>query len=115
MARINDRRSSSRYRPSARGRVDPTPRIFSAPKKALVWCAVWTSPQTFMRQRYRNVSLTGAHRRFGKGPVDDVALRVAAADLPQIEARLHQQGNSLLVAPRWNADKASTTGMPTVR
>ena len=40
-----------------------------------------------MRQRQRNVALAGAYRRLGQGPVDDVALRVAAADLPQIETR----------------------------
>jgi hypothetical protein len=39
-------------------------------------------PQTFMRQRQRDIPLAGAHRRFGKCLVDDVALRVAAADLP---------------------------------
>ena len=35
-----------------------------------------------MGQRQGNVSLTGAQGRLGQGPVDDVALRVAAADLP---------------------------------
>jgi len=35
-----------------------------------------------MRQRQGNVALTGAKGRLDEGPVYDVTLRVAAADLP---------------------------------
>ena len=51
-------------------------------KKAPVRGAARTGPQTLMRQRQGNLTLTGAHGRLGQGPVDDVTLRVAAADLP---------------------------------
>jgi hypothetical protein len=51
-------------------------------EEAPIWGAARTGPQAFMRQRQGNVPLTGAHGRLGQGPVDDVTLRVAAADLP---------------------------------
>jgi hypothetical protein len=51
-------------------------------QKAPVWGAAWTGRQTFICQRQGNIALTGAQGRLGQGPVHDVALRVAAADLP---------------------------------
>src|SRR5260370_14359251 len=51
-------------------------------EKAAVWGAARTGSQTFMRQRQGNVALTGAHGGLGQGPVDDVALRVAARGPP---------------------------------
>ena len=44
-----------------------------------------------MCQRQCNVALTGAHSCLGQGPVHDVTLRVAAANLPQIETDRQQQ------------------------
>ena len=51
-------------------------------EKAPVWGAARAGRQAFVRQRQGHVALTGAHGGLGQGPVDDVALRVAAADLP---------------------------------
>ena len=56
-----------------------------------VWGAAGTGSQAFVRERSGDVALAGAHSGLGQGPVDDVALRVAAADLPCIETnRQHQ-------------------------
>jgi hypothetical protein len=55
---------------------------FGGAKKESIGRAARTGPQTFMRQQQRDIPLTGAHCRFGKCPVDDAALGVAAADLP---------------------------------
>jgi hypothetical protein len=54
----------------------------SMAEQASVGGAARTGRQTLMCQRQGNVALTGAHGGLGQGPVDDVALRVAAADLP---------------------------------
>jgi len=51
-------------------------------EEAPVWGAARAGPRTFMRKRQGNVPLTGARSRVGQGPVQDVALRVTAADLP---------------------------------
>jgi hypothetical protein len=51
-------------------------------EKAAVWGAARTRRQTFMRQRQGDVALAGAYGRLGQGQVHDIALRVAAADLP---------------------------------
>src|SRR5215469_11927180 len=55
---------------------------FGAAKEAAIGSAARAGRQALMRQRHGNVALTGAGSRFGQGPVDDVALSVAAADPP---------------------------------
>ena len=51
-------------------------------EKAAVWGAARTGRQAFVRERSGDVALAAAHSGLGQGPVDDIALRVAAADLP---------------------------------
>src|SRR6516162_10815876 len=51
-------------------------------KKAPVWGATRTGRQAFICQRQGDIALTGANGSLGQGPVHDVTLRVAAADLP---------------------------------
>jgi hypothetical protein len=51
-------------------------------KKASVGRAARTERKTFVRQRQRDIPLTGVHRRFRKCRGDDDALGVAATDLP---------------------------------
>src|SRR5438270_4448858 len=60
-------------------------------EKAAVGGAARAGSQAFVRQRQGNVALAGPHGRLGQGPVDDVALCVAAADLPEIKADRQQQ------------------------
>jgi len=52
-------------------------------KKASVGRAARTGRKTFVRQRQRDIPLTGVHRRFRKCRGDDDALGVTAADLPR--------------------------------
>jgi hypothetical protein len=51
-------------------------------EEAAVGGAARAGRQPFMGERHGDVTLTGTHGRFDQCPVDDVALRVAAADLP---------------------------------
>src|SRR5439155_14318859 len=89
--------------PSLRGTVTARYRGASAnnclcvAEKAPVRGAARAAVQTFMRKRQGNIPLAGAHGRLGQGPVHDVALRVAAADLPEIETNRQQQLDRLNV------------------
>src|SRR5215472_10558014 len=51
-------------------------------EEAAVGGAPRAGRQPFMGERHGDVTLTGTHGRLDQCPVDDVALRVAAADLP---------------------------------
>ena len=53
---------------------DTRPAIFGGAARA--------GREAFMGERQGDVALTGAQGSLGQGPVDDVALRVAATDLP---------------------------------
>src|SRR5438067_2279994 len=55
---------------------------FGVTEKTAVWGAPRSVCEAFVGQRQGNVALTGAQGGLGQGPVDDIALRVAAADLP---------------------------------
>ena len=59
-------------------------------EEAAVWKAFRPCGQTFVRQGKGDVALPRSHRSLSQRPVDHVALRVAAAHLPQVEARRQQ-------------------------
>src|SRR5580704_19755568 len=105
------------------GGADPRSRsgadIFGLMKKPPVWCAARTGREPFMSQRQGDVPVAGAQRRFGKGPVDDIALRVAAADLRHVEASFQQPSHGQTVSAAMerregldhrNADRAIEPG-----
>jgi len=75
--------------------------------------------QTLIGERCCNVAVAGAHRRLGQGPVNNIALRIAAADAPEFEPHRKQQIQRLLVGAAMkcsetldqrNADVAITAG-----
>jgi len=59
-------------------------------QEAPVRSAARAAREAFVRERQGDVALASAQRRLGQGPVDDIALRVAAADLPEIDTHGQQ-------------------------
>jgi hypothetical protein len=55
--------------------------------------------EAFVGQRHGDLALAGAHRGLGQRPVDDIKLRMVAADLPQIDANRQRRLGVARIGP----------------
>ena len=86
-----------RYPSSTGCAIQSGSNLFGTPKEITVHGAAWTGTQTLARERQRDIPQAAANRRLGHGPIDDVALRVTAADTPEVETNRLQQRHRLLM------------------